>query len=554
MPLKHYVIALFIAAIAGCSFWAWRIQKATESASAVLAFDPTLAQHVDPGFASAIKPAIALADSILNDQAIAELVKHSHASSSTDANQIGEFRSGLELTQPSSSLLRVRFLDSDPGDSAANANAVAQALAAWAPSQAAAPAADAQPRQAAQPDASAGTTAAETRSQENHPASAPSLALHSLSGSLGEIGAQLSKTDRDLDLLAADSSAGHLSSSNPQSAYREYRQQQLLKTQVNAAEKKFGDLREQYGKGNADPNVKGRLTSIQQALDSILRGGEPAAQGFKAVGTSASQLSRERSQLSLAISVINQQRQAIDQAKTANSASDGSSQAPSPPASATPSTPQSSSSPPQQQPSPSADSAAPSAQPPEHPLSVVRLASPTPLPPLWPPILVGFACGLVYLCSAALAHHRAESEENYDEEERVYPQRFITPDEWADPPNEHLEAANQPIAQTTPADAETTPGQREPFAFFAAPKESPPPRRTGFLWDENGGASLGDHQEAPAEAGRPASPEKTVETVDPLADQIRKSLSQTEIGRMFEGTNREAGDASLTEKTGARKP
>ena len=127
MPLRHYLIALFLAAIAGCSLWAWRFQKATESASAVLAFDPTVAEHAAPGLSAAPNPAIALADSILNDQAIAALAKQSRASSSADANQIGEFRSGLDLKQPSSGKLMVRFLDSDPGDSAADANAVAQA-------------------------------------------------------------------------------------------------------------------------------------------------------------------------------------------------------------------------------------------------------------------------------------------------------------------------------------------------------------------------------------------------------------------------------------------
>ncbi len=152
VPLTHYVIALIIAAIAGCSLFAWQSRKTTESASAVLAFDSTAAEQADPALAQASKPAIVLANSILNDDAATALAKQLQLSS-TAASQIGEFRSRLQLTEPSADVLMVRFLDSDSDRSAANANVVAQALAQWTPPQAATPAANEQPKPAPPPPA-----------------------------------------------------------------------------------------------------------------------------------------------------------------------------------------------------------------------------------------------------------------------------------------------------------------------------------------------------------------------------------------------------------------
>jgi len=311
--------------------------------------------------------------------------------------------------------------------------------------------------------------------------------------------------------------------------------------------------------------VKGRLATIQQALSSILPGGKPLlhsvdAHGFTAAGTSASQLSRERSQLSNAVSVIDQQRQAIRQTEAAHSASDGSSQAPSPAASApsasashSPSSAQPSSSP-QQTPAQADSETSASQLPSGHPLSLVRLASPTPQPPLWPAILAGSLCGLFYLGSAALAYRRKENEEDYDEEERVYPQRFITPDEPLYAASEHVEAENPPNVPAEPAGVKTSAREREPAAFITVPKESDGPRRTGFLWDENGEATLGPHEEPPARAGQPGSRTKSVETADPFAEQIRKSLSETEIGRMFERTTPDGAGTSTAKNAADRKP
>ncbi len=551
MPGRHYIFALLFAAVAGCGVWAWLNQKAMESASAVLAFSPMLAQQAAPNLASAQKPAIALAESILNDQTIAGLAKQSQATPSTDANQIGEFRSGLELKQPTASVLMVRFVDSDPGDAAANANAVAQALAAWSPETGASASATG-PQTLTPAAAPAPSKTAAPPSQENKPASAATPPHHALSDGLGEISAQLSTTDADMDRLAAQANTGRSPSSNPQSAYAKYRQQQLLRTQVNAAQKKLSDLRAHSDEGAANREVKRGLASVQEALGSILQSGEPGARGFRAAGTSASQLSRERSQLTRAISVIHQAREEIGRVETAHSASDGSSQGPSPSASSTPKVAQAS---PSIEPAPQAADAETSTplQPSEHPLSIVRLARPTPPPPLWPPIVACLAGGLLYLGSAAWAYRRAAHEEDYDEV-RAYPQRFITPDEPAYTHVEHIDAADLAAAPTDTAMADTTVREREPTAFFAAPKESgDAPRRAAFLWDEPAEATVATREEPRIGKSKSAVREKLVQEDlkedDPIADQIRKSLSETEIGKMFEGANQGAAGVASTENT-----
>jgi hypothetical protein len=524
VPLSHKVIALFIAVIVGGLLWVWLTNKAIESESAVLAFDPTLAQHVDSGLTSANKPAVALADSILNDQAIAGLAKQAHLSSSTTASQIGEFRSGVELTQPSSKVLRVRFLDSDPGRAAANANAVAQALAAWSPSTAGVPASAAPAQAVTPPAAPAPRTNIEDQRQENHPVSAHSPSHHALSDSLGALGAQLTATDQQLERLAAGKGSR-------QAAYTQSRQQKLLTAQVNASEKKLRDLRAKYGEEETDPNVKARLTEVQQAVQSILPAGERSGHTghgsrYKAVGTSASQLRRERSALRMAIAVVNKDREAIARTEAASSASDDSSQAPVAPVSAPPATAETSS-PVQEQTLPPATSGNPAPeQPYAHPLSMVWLASPSRPLPLWPAIALGFLCGVLYLGGAALAHRRGGTGESYAEES-AYPQRFITPSGPVYRPSEDVRpadvAADLPAARTEPAEVEATSRRRAPFAFGGTLAEGDASRSSDSLRNSEDGAS------------------------DPVTEPIGESPSETSIGGMPEGANQDASPQPPTE-------
>ena len=222
------------------------------------------------------------------------------------------------------------------------------------------------------------------------------------------------------------------------------------------------------------------------------------------------------------------------------------------------------------------------------------MASPTPPASPLLPILAGLICGLVYLGSAIWVYSRGENDEDYAEEETAYSNRFITP---ADPVNtysEHVEVADLRATQTEPDDVKADRRQPEFVLFAADDKSAAPPkaaavaedkngastgireeppseddgtasfeesvpddratfRRAALLWDEKGKASFGIRKRPRAEAGKPASAEENPEK-DPLTDQLKKSLSQTEIGRMFEGGNQNADSASITENTRDREP
>jgi hypothetical protein len=190
----------------------------------------------------------------------------------------------------------------------------------------------------------------------------------------------------------------------------------------------------------------------------------------------------------------------------------------------------------------------------------MRLANSTPPPPLWPPILAGSICGVFYLGGAALAYRRIGRAEDY-EAERSRPQRFITPDESSETPNEYGKTADRVATETEPPVwVETIPRRRAPFAFDDDPGENTAPRKTAFFSDEEGSVSVATREEPASEKpvvekaaekddgqeGAPEKHEEEVEAADPFAEQLKKSLSETEIGRMFE-RGQDPSSASFTD-------
>lgn len=517
VPLGHKVIAFFIAIAVISGFGWWQRNKIVSPSSAVLSFDPAQARLIDPGLASAAHPAAAFADSILSDQAVGALAAQAHLASSTAVARVGEFRSSLELSQPSPNTLVVRFVPGASGPSAATTNAVARALAAWTPSQTPAPA-PATPATApsfsggSQPPATstAATNQVQPRNENQHPSTAPAPAAtdHALSVSLGELQAQLSATNRDLDRLAEEARHGHRSYA--ESSYVQSRQQSLLKTRVRAAERELAELRAHSGNQDTGAGTKARLDRIQQALDSILPGSfrRSSGYGFNGAGTSATHLRRERAQLNHAIGVVGEERQAIARAEAAQPAAPAAAesstqpatesaaqQSPQPLAPATAeSTPAAGVAP---APSPAAQTPAPSSLqeqtlpeqnanqptlPPSasgNPLRVVSLAAPANIASLaaiatrlWPGIVAGLVCGLFYFAIAALVYRVSGSQESY-EADSVYPRRFITPSGPIPP----LRA--QP-SEPGPA-AAWSPDRSSPSARPAEPDRSASPAASDWL-------------------------------------------------------------------------
>ena len=600
IPLGHKVLAALVAAGVAAAGWAWLIDQSRTSAStAVLAFNPELAGSVDPGIVSAQSPAVALADSRLDDQAVAKLAKQVPLASSTPAAQVGEFRSDLQLSQPSALRLDVRFHAARASQSIAAANAVAHALADWVPASGIATAPPA-PLPSATPPASPVQQPAPTNQGQSRPSAAaapasqpapPSHALpdHPLSEAIGKLGAQLSATDQRVEQLAADGASDS-----------ESRQQSLLRVEVREAQKNLGSLRTQYATELAEPNIGGRLDEIQQALDSIFSGAN--RNGFYAAGVSASELRAERSELRQAIRIVGEETKKVQLAEAAQPVamhSPNASAAPPPPettsaqtASAPPTSPpaagQTSPVGLQEQNIPATPAAGKAQQKSSaSPLSIVRLAAPASRPPLWPALVAGAVCGLLYLGIAALAYRRTGSD-YVDQEMSSAPQRMITPhdpiarDESAtassraerfEGEERHRAAFDfQPVpgakggspATNAAAPAEKDVGQ-EPAETPEPPAEavtdsSADPSASGEDAAESGAAPEETDSVPSDVAGKDDQPRASVQNespgedraeissedrltgadpvIDPVAERIRKGIAETSIARSFENPDR----------------
>lgn len=526
--LGHLFTAALIAVAVAGGIHLWQTKKAAQSASsAELSLDPDAARKIDPGLADAAEPATALAQSYLSDPVIAGLSKQAWLSTADIPTRVGEFRSRLQLTQPSSGLLLVEFRDPDVTRSASTANAVARALVSWAPpSSAPAPT-------AAAPPTPAPAAATPAPAPAPKPVAAPPQNSGALAAGLSALEAQLSSTNRKLDDLSSSGGrAGHGGYAREQSSYSESEQQRLIKTDVAAARKKLDDLRAQATKESLGVGTKEHLEAIQEALSSILA---PQGSGFRAAGIDARQLRRERTALTNAISVVAEQRQAIEKQEAAQPASASS---PTSQPAATAPAPAPAPAPPQPAPvAPVASSG--SAQ--QSPFAEVRLAGPGARVVWWPSLALGLLCTLPYLIAVSLRRRPAEDE---TDDTSVIPRsgsRFITPDE----PVRVAPLAPAPAPTPTPAPNPfvSTPGRRASFSWDPDPAQNPAPATVP--------AALLQEKAAAAEEVRdistdppPLTHENVVAMTDPWdswTDEIRKTLSETSIGRALSGSDATAG-------------
>ncbi|MGB9029746.1 MAG: hypothetical protein WCC27_06470 [Acidobacteriaceae bacterium] len=473
MPLGHKFFAVLLAIAVGAGVFTWQHRRAAQSVNAaVLSFDTSAAQQIDPGLVQAAQPAVALAQSILTDSAVATLSKPAFLSSSNMNNRIGEFRSRLVLSEPSRNVLRVQFTDADSARSADTANAVAKTLAAWTPAAAAAP-----PPAIETPAPSPAPVSAAAPTQTPSAAAAGP----SLSTSLGDLDKQLSATNRELDQLGSSPRRTRYGRHSYESySHGQAKQQQLLNTRIRAAEKQLDDLRTQFSANS--PGANTRLDEIHEALASIVpAGGARRASGFNAAGTSSRQLREEREELTDAIAVVEKQRHAIQTEEAANTAPAPAPSGTSAPSASVSGTPASGASngpapssgvsesnlPGSSASQPSAPPTAPlDAQSGPHPLTLVKSADAAPHTPLMPAVVAGLACFLVYLIGAAIRYRPSRKEAAYENPGRPTGFRFITP--------------NEPVARAAQTETpyESTSGDtswhRASFSYEPPPPDTPP--------------------------------------------------------------------------------
>jgi hypothetical protein len=246
----------------------WPRYGATPPATtAVLSFDAGAARQADAGVmnANAKGPAVALAQSILSDEAVRELAKQAGVSFSSNENEAAEFRSRLDMTQTSARLLRVNYRDTDKKLSAAVANAVANTLVAWIPTSVAPTATSVIP------------TATSAPSQPGAPSAKPAFAksgrqshlLHSQSHKLRELERQLAAADRKPTASDRQAIASQKADVAPPPSSTDNEERRTLESQLSVAQKKLDDLRARYTDEYPDvESTKDDITEIRRKLAS----------------------------------------------------------------------------------------------------------------------------------------------------------------------------------------------------------------------------------------------------------------------------------------------
>ena len=458
------------------------------ASAAALSFDAHAATAIDPGLASAHDPAVALAESVLTDAKVKQLAASAPTDASSITDRLGEFRSNLQLTQPSANILEVRYFASGDALSYEAANRVARALAQSGFSRSGAPV------DAAPAPAPAAPAPKAPQAEASHPATQPNPNLSALSSSLGELETMLSSTRRNLDNLGGSPAGGTRGRHGGASSRRESDQQHLIKAGTAAAERKMNAIRTSPAAKNLTGAASGQLAEIQHAIAAILSGG--GASAFRSVGVSAAQIRRERAQLDASIATVHRDRMALQKEGSAPSeAEDNSAQAPAADGSAPASSSGSSltttdltpsgqpvqgprqSAPPQNAEARNSDQ---SASPNDsgdlltNPFTLVRSATTATPFPWWITLVAGLGFGLLYWTFAALPSQQV-SYDLFDTPEPTHSgSNMITPSFSYAPREDHESSLRAVPAEPSVAreDEERRP-RRAAFRFEQASRQTP---------------------------------------------------------------------------------
>ena len=304
VPLGHKLLAVGVAVAIGSGLFILSRHAATQPlVPALLSFDESAAQEAAPEIARGKEPAVALAQSILTDEVLSGLANRPILSVFGQKSDPDQFRSRLQITQPSAKSLQLSYRDTNREFSTATANAVANLLVAWKPSPPAPP--------APAPEAVPLATPAVAQPHRRR------LVVPPATDSLRDLEAQLTAIDQKLAALAAGAKPAANADTAPKPASAEIVQQHLLEAQVAAAQKKLDDLRLRYTDEYPDvEKAKENLAAVQQELAAAKRSAGDAGKVVSsapppsAPAEDANQLRQERGQLTNAIA-IERRRQAM---------------------------------------------------------------------------------------------------------------------------------------------------------------------------------------------------------------------------------------------------
>jgi hypothetical protein len=306
LSLRQKLVAggIAIAIGSGLPVWSWYAAPPATTA-AVLSFDAQQA-GTEAMNANEKEPAVALAQSILSDEAVRGLAKQAGMSFPSGKNEVMEFRSRLDMAQTSPGLLRVNYTHTDRKVSAAVANTVANTLVAWMPAPVVATGTSALARQAGPIAKHASAKPGHRR----HP-------LHSRSPALRELESQLAAADQKLAALNARASASPKTDAAAPPSNMDNEHRRTLESQLSVAQKKLDDLRARYTDEYPDvETTKEDIAEIRQELASLRpvskEAERPASQSkLDADANETDQLRLERAQLMQAIAVEKRREAAL---------------------------------------------------------------------------------------------------------------------------------------------------------------------------------------------------------------------------------------------------
>lgn len=378
LPLRHKLVAVVIAVAISSGLFVWSRHSAVSSMTAVMLFDTEQAQQIDPNLPSTKEPAVALGQSILNDDLIKGLMKRVGIRA-----DVAEFRSRLKMTQQSPKSLNINYQHGNKELSVAVANAVANLLVAWIPPSDAIAAKSVSTRQSTR---SAAHPAANSRQGKHH--------SRAQSSQIRNLEARLAATEQKLASL----NSPRIQNTPPpvdepkRTLSVDDEQRHALEMQLNADQKKLDALRDRYtDQYPTVENVKADIAELQQRLASVQSVGNKEKPRVippppDAASNEVNQLRLERARLLQAIAA-KKRRQITPQGQATAVGS-----LPPPGQSPSLSQPPSASVPQPKSPVPPL--------PLQSPFTLVRLASHSEAVSWWQGLLAGILCGLLYLTSA----------------------------------------------------------------------------------------------------------------------------------------------------------
>jgi hypothetical protein len=259
--LRRLSILSVVAIAVGAGIFVLARRSAERSAeTAELSFDSSVAARNDAAVSHATEPALTVAQSMLTESKVLDLLRQIGANPSSPEVSIGEFRTHLDLQQPSDDMLQVFYRDPDPRTARKVANAVASAIVNWNPAQLS-------PQAVAPPQISSVPARAARAHASQRP---PGEALRIAYTTLADLEGQLTATDEKIANLSQPTAGPSQSPDAAPSPTTPAEQRRILEAKLAAAHQRLVDLRLRYTDEYPDvESTKDAISDLEQELAAL---------------------------------------------------------------------------------------------------------------------------------------------------------------------------------------------------------------------------------------------------------------------------------------------